>query len=136
MSQEFKSIQIIPFTEAEKKQLIKNADDATKAHSFQFTLSAQPTPKWAEIFQALWQKEYGNAPTPRISGKSILITSALQHLQNILNALKLVTSATNERFKAVTDEKNRKEAEEKKRKDETKKTAEQAMTDALNKLNF
>ncbi|MBC7933272.1 MAG: hypothetical protein H7Z38_22130 [Rubrivivax sp.] len=137
MSLEFKAVRILPFTEAEKKQLIRGVDDATKTYSIPFKFSAVPDPKWAETFMIGWHKEYGGRGIiPRINGNILYVSSSIQNLQNALNGVKLVTAETNERFQAVVDQAHRAEAEARRLKDESKCAAEDAMTNALDKLQF
>jgi len=136
MSQEFKAIQILPFTGAEKQQLIKLADDARKSYAIAFKLSSVPDPKWAEMFMINWHKEYGGGTLPRIKGNAVYVNSAIHNLQNALNALKLVTAETNDRFGAVVGKKRIEAAEAHRLKGESKRAAEEAMTNALDKLQF
>jgi hypothetical protein len=136
MEKEFKAIRILPFTEAERKQLIGGADDPAKTYTIPFKFSSAPDPQWAEAFLLNWHKEYGGGYIPRIEGGAVYVESSIRNLQSALNGVKLVAAETNDRFAAAA-ERRRREAEEARRlKDETKRAAEAAMADALDKLQF
>lgn len=136
MVQEIKPIEILPFTENERKQLINSADGVEVEYDFRFNLSQLPADKWAEIFYHLWEQEYGGGITPALRGKAIEVTTTPNNLQNVLNALKSAMIKSNERFKLVIEQKNREEEEARKVKEKAKRVAQKAMSDALDKLKF
>lgn len=135
MSHEIKQIQLVPFTDAEKAKLIKSADNSTKEYKFALKLSSQPDPRWTQVFESVWRQEYGGGIAPQFSGMTVQAKSTIQNLQNLTNALKSSLLKTNEGFKDLMEQEEIRHNEETKIKDDAKLAAEQAMKDALDKLN-
>ena len=132
-------IRILPFTAAEKKALVRGADDAARAYQISFNLSAQPAAKWVELFQTSWYQQYGGSVIPRVTGGRVQIASSIAELQITLSRLKLAVATANERYGALVEQQNEeaKEAADARRQGEdTKRSAQQTMADALDKLQF
>ena len=129
-------IRILPFKESEKRALVRAADDANKTYHISFNLSAEPAAKWLELFQTSWYQQYGGSVIPRAAGSTVQIASSIADLQITLSRLKLAVAAANERYGALIEQKNKEAADAKKQGEDTKRSAQQTMADALDKLQF
>jgi hypothetical protein len=129
-------IRILPFTAAEKKALVRGADDATRSYQISFNLSAQPDAKWVELFQTSWYQQYGGGAIPRVTAAAILVASSIADLQIALSRLKLVVATANERYGALIERQNKEVADAQRQTEDKKRSAGQAMSDALDKLQF
>ncbi len=129
-------IRILPFKESEKKALVRAADDAARTYNISFNLSAQPAAKWVEFFQTSWYQQYGGNVIPRLSGSTVQIASSIADLQITLSRLKLAVATANERYGALVEHKNKEAADAQRQGEDTKRSAQQSMSDALDKLQF
>lgn len=136
---ESRPIRILPFTAAEKKALVRGADDAAGTYQISFNLSARPDVKWAELFQTSWYQQYGGSAIPRVSGDTIQIASTIAELQITLSRLKLAVASANERYDALIEQQNKaakEAADARKQGEDAQRSAQQAMSDALDDLQF
>lgn len=129
-------IRILPFKEREKRALVRGADDAARTYHVSFSLSARPDARWVELFQTSWYQQYGGSLIPRVSGDTVQIASSIAELQITLSRLKLVIATANERYGDLIEQKNKEAADAKRQTEDKKRSAEQAMSDALDKLQF
>ena len=132
-------IRILPFTAAEKRALVRGADDAGRAYDISFNLSAEPPAKWVELFQTSWYQQYGGSVLPRVSGGTLQIASTIADLQITLGRLKLAVATANERFGALVEQQNkeaREAADAHRQGEDAKRSAQQTMADALDRLQF
>lgn len=129
-------IRILPFTAAEKKALVRGADDARQTYQISFNLSAQPAAKWVELFQTSWYQQYGGSVIPRVAGGTVQIASSIAELQITLSRLKLAVATANERYGALIAQQDKEAADAKRQDEDTKRSAQDAMSDALDKLQF
>lgn len=136
MPRSFAPITILPFTKAQRKQLVALAQDAAGAYAFPFNLSAEPPPEWARLFLLAWYRDRGGACLPRFGGTVLHVTSAVEDLQNTLSALKLIVDETNRKHLDALRRQAEEEAAANDRAGGAKRSAAQAMADALDRLKF
>lgn len=135
MPRAFAPITILPFTRAQRKQLVALAQDAARSYAFPFNLSAEPPPEWTRLFLLAWYRDRGGACLPRFGGTVLHVTSAVEDLQNTLSALKLLVDETNRKYLDAL-RRQAEEAEAGDRAGGAKMSAAQAMADTLDRLKF
>ncbi len=135
-AERFEPVKLLPLTTSEKERLIKGADSLTKVYEFSFRLSAKPSPKWLEVFQAQWYRQYGGETLPRFGGDAVRLSCAIGDLQNTVSALRLVADEANRRCEALFNEKFEHESAERREREEAKRAAERAMGDAIDNLKI
>ena len=135
MTTEFKPITILPLDENQKKTLLNGADSETKLYNFTFQLSGNPPQEWVSALSSAWFQEYHNNII-RVIGGTIVLQSTIENLPTVFSAAKGIITVANETYVEALKRKAEGEAADNKQKDETKKTAQDALKEALNKLNY
>ena len=135
MTTEFKPITILPLDEHQKKTLLDGADSATKLYNFTFQLSGNPPQEWVSALSSAWFQEYHNNVI-RVIGGTIVLQSTIENLPTVFSAAKGIVPVANERYIESLRQRAEGEAADKKQKDETKKSAQDALKDALDKLDY
>jgi hypothetical protein len=131
----FKHLKILPLADKERRRLRESAHSATKLYTIPFSLSAQPPPGWPEIFKLSWYQLSGHVPV-RLDKNVLQLTCPLDILPNAFDSLKAAVAATNEKYEAKLRQDADEQSATRLRQQESKRTAEQAVDDALDKLDY
>jgi hypothetical protein len=131
----FKHLKILPLADKERRRLKESAHSETKLYTIPFSLSAQPPPGWPEIFKLAWYQLNSHVPV-RLDKSVLQLTCTLDSLPSIFNSLKAAVVATNEKYEAKLRQDANEQTATRLRQQEAKRTAEHAVDDALDKLDY
>jgi hypothetical protein len=135
MTAESNAITILPLNDAQLRSMIASVDSSDKMYNFNFPLTDSPTQGWAATFSDLWHQEHQNA-SARISEDTVVLVCRIDELTQMFPILKDVVASTNEKQIEIIRGQAATEAAAQRTKLSAKQTAQAALSEALNQLNF